>query len=152
MDERSGSGPHGLWLTRVLPASRQRLWREWTEPERFAAWFGGPSAVIPLASVSMDVRPGGSWRATMHVDGAEIHWEGAYLEVIEPERLVLTFSDEPGTEPHEVVTVVFTDLGDGMTEMRLEQTGTHPEDLYEQSLAGWSSFLDSLSERLARDG
>ena len=57
MAERTGaSGPHGLWLTRVLTASRERLWREWTEPERFADWFGGRDVVVPLASVSMDVR------------------------------------------------------------------------------------------------
>lgn len=149
MGERSdGSGPHGLWLTRRFTASRERLWREWTEPERFAGWFGGRDADVPLDSVSMDVRPGGSWRATMQIADAEIRWEGVYLEVSEPERLVLTFSDEPGKEPHEVVTVVFTDLGDGQTEMRLEQRGTHPPDLYEQTLKGWSSFLDRLSERL----
>jgi uncharacterized protein YndB with AHSA1/START domain len=150
VDERSGGlGPHGLWLTRVLPASRERLWREWTEPERFADWFGGRDAVVPLDSVSMDVRPGGRWQATMQVDHAEIRWEGVYLEVDKPERLVLTFSDEPGTEPHEVVTVVFTDIGNGRTEMRLEQTGTHAQDLYDQSLKGWSYFLERLSERLS---
>jgi uncharacterized protein YndB with AHSA1/START domain len=48
-------------------------------------------------------------------------WEGVYREVVEPERLVLTFSDQPGEEAHELVTVVLTDLGDGRTEMRLEQ-------------------------------
>lgn len=149
MGNRSGgSGSHGLWLTRVFTASRDRLWREWTEPERFADWFGGRDAVIPLASVSMDVRPGGRWQATMQIGDEEIRWEGVYLEVNEPERLVLTFSDEPGEEPHEVVTVVFTDLGDGRTEMRLDQSGTHAQDLYDKSLEGWSSFLDRLSERL----
>jgi uncharacterized protein YndB with AHSA1/START domain len=148
--ERSGgAGPHGVWLTRVFPASRERLWREWTEPERFADWFGGRDAVVPLASVSMDPRPGGRWRATMQIEGAEIRWEGVYLELDEPERLVLTFSDEPGQEPHEIVTVVFTDLGDGRTEMRLEQSGTHPPDLYDQTLRGWSAFFERLSERLA---
>ena len=152
MDERSGgSGPHGLWLTRVLTASRERLWREWTEPERFADWFGGRDVVVPVASVSMDVRPGGRWRATMQIEGAEIRWEGAYLEVNEPERLVLTFSDEPGKEPHEIVTVVFTDIGNGRTEVRLEQRGTHPQALYDQSLKGWSSFIDRLSERMPYD-
>jgi hypothetical protein len=33
-------------------------------------------AVIPLASVSMDVRQGGRWRATMHIDDEAIEWEG----------------------------------------------------------------------------
>jgi uncharacterized protein YndB with AHSA1/START domain len=144
------SGAHGLTITRVFAASRERLWREWTEPERFADWFGGRDADIPVAGVSMDVRPGGRWEATVHRDGGQTRWEGAYQEVVEPARLVLTFSDQPGQEAHELVTVVLTDLGDGRTEMRLEQRGTHSADLYERSLSGWASFLDRIAERLDR--
>jgi uncharacterized protein YndB with AHSA1/START domain len=142
------AGEHGLELTRIFDAPRDRLWREWTEPARFADWFGGRDAHVPVQSVSMDLRPGGSWQATMHHDGVERRWEGIYREVVEPARLVLTFSDQPGEDAHEVVTVVLTDLGDGRTEMRVEQRGTHSRDLYEQSLEGWSLFLDCLAERL----
>ena len=142
------AGERGLELTRIFDAPRERLWREWTEPERFADWFGGREAHVPVDSVSMDVRPGGRWQATMHHDGGESQWEGVYREVVEPARLVLTFSDKPSDKAHEVVTVVFTDLGDGRTEMRLEQRGTHARDLYERTLEGWSSFVDRLAERL----
>jgi uncharacterized protein YndB with AHSA1/START domain len=145
--ESGGSfGAHGLELTRVFTAPRERLWREWTEPERFADWFGGAGADV--GSVSLDVRPGGRWQATIRRNGVEIRWEGVYREVVEPERLVLTFSDRPGEEAHEVVTVHFTDLGDGRTEMRLEQRGTHPPELYEQTLYGWTAFFDRIAERL----
>jgi uncharacterized protein YndB with AHSA1/START domain len=142
------AGEHGLELTRIFAAPRERLWREWTEPARFADWFGGREAHVPVESVSMDVRPGGRWQATMHHGGVERRWEGVYREVVEPARLVLTFCDQPGEEAHEVVTVVLTDLGDGRTEMRVEQRGTHSRDLYERSLEGWSLFLDRLAERL----
>ena len=140
--------PGGLELTRVFTAPRERLWREWTEPERFADWFGGSEAEVPAGGVSMDVRPGGRWHVTMRRDGVPTRWEGVYREVVEPARLVMTFSDQPGEEPHEVVTVVFTDLGGGRTEMRLEQRGTHPPDLYEQTLQGWTAFFDRIAERL----
>jgi uncharacterized protein YndB with AHSA1/START domain len=142
------SGADGLELTRVFEAPRERLWREWTEPERFADWFGGRDGHVPVGSVSMDVRPGGKWQATEYRDGVQTRWEGVYREVVEPARLVLTFSTQPGEEPHEVVTVIFTDLGDGRTEMRLEQRGTLSRDLYEQSVSGWMSFLDRIAERL----
>ena len=49
----------GLEITRVFDAPREEVWREWTEPERFAGWYGGPEADNPLDTVSMDVRPGG---------------------------------------------------------------------------------------------
>jgi uncharacterized protein YndB with AHSA1/START domain len=31
----------GITVTRVFDAPRERVWKEWTEPERFADWFGG---------------------------------------------------------------------------------------------------------------
>ena len=33
-------------ITRVFTASRERVWREWTNPESFADWFGGPDAEV----------------------------------------------------------------------------------------------------------
>jgi hypothetical protein len=44
-----------------------------------------------------------------------------------------------------LTAVVFTDLGDGRTEMRVEQRGTHSRDLYERSLEGWASFFARLA-------
>src|SRR5829696_3622846 len=119
------SGEHGITITRVFDASRERVWKEWTEPERFADWFGGAEAEIPLSTVSMDVREGGAWRARMFAgpDRREIQWKGEYREVVEPERLVFTVSDRPDDHEYELVSVVFTDLGDGRTEMRFEQRG-----------------------------
>jgi uncharacterized protein YndB with AHSA1/START domain len=139
----------GTSLTRVFDAPRERVWREWTEPDRFADWFGGADAEVPVSSVSMDVRPGGSWRATMLYGDGEIRWSGEYREVVEPERLVFTISDKPGEDKHELISVVFTDLGDGRTEMRLDQRGDMRPDEYERARQGWGVFLDRMAERLA---
>jgi uncharacterized protein YndB with AHSA1/START domain len=141
----------GISITRVFDAPRERVWREWTEPEAFADWFGGTEAEIPLSSVSMDVRPGGAWRATMLFGPArrEIRWKGEYREVVEPERLVFTVSDRPGDE-YELVVVVLTDLGDGRTEMRFEQRGHMSAEQYQRAGEGWGTFFDVVDERLAR--
>jgi len=140
----------GIRLTRQFDAPREEVWREWTEPERFADWFGGPEAEVPLTSVAMDVQPGGRWRLTMFAgpDRREIHWRGEYREVRPPERLVLTFCDQPGEDRWEVVTVVLTDLGDGRTEMHFEQHGEMPPEAYERAARGWSGFFDRIAERL----
>jgi uncharacterized protein YndB with AHSA1/START domain len=137
-------------ITRVLAAPRERVWREWTEPERFADWFGGGDTQVPLASVSMDVRKGGAWRATMLVGPGrrEIRWKGEYREVVAPERLVFTLSDRPD-EVYALVTVVLTDLGDGRTEMRFSQRGGPPPDQWRRAKEGWSSFFDRIQARLA---
>jgi uncharacterized protein YndB with AHSA1/START domain len=137
-------------ITRVFEAPRQRVWHEWTEPEAFADWYGGEQAKIPLDTVSMDVRPGGNWRATMVFGGGEIHWEGEYVEVSEPERLAFTVTDQPGNPERDLVTVVLTDLGDDRTEMYFTQSGGHmsPES-YERAKQGWGGFFDRMDERLA---
>jgi uncharacterized protein YndB with AHSA1/START domain len=133
-------------ITRVFDAPRELVWRAWTEPGQFADWFGGKEAEVPLSSVSMDVRPGGDWKATMLAgpDG-EIRWRGTFQEVTPPERLVFTITDRPGDE-YEVCTVVLTDLG-GRTEMSFTQGGGHiPPDFVERTTAGWQHFFDRMGE------
>ncbi|HZD71437.1 MAG TPA: SRPBCC domain-containing protein [Actinomycetes bacterium] len=141
----------GIAITRVFDAPRERVWREWTEPEAFADWFGGREGEVPLSTVSMDVRPGGSWRLTMLAGAGrhEIRWKGVYREVVEPERLVFTISDEPEDDRYELIVVVLTDLGDGRTEMAFEQWGSMPPEAYEAARSGWTTFFDRVAERLA---
>jgi uncharacterized protein YndB with AHSA1/START domain len=140
----------GITIVRVFDAPRERVWTEWTEPEAFADWFGGAEAEIPLSTVSMDVRPGGSWRATMYADPGrrEIRWIGEYLEVVAPERLVFTVTDRPEDDARELITVVFSDLGDGRTEMHFRQTGHMSAEQYERTGQGWSKFFDRIDVRL----
>jgi uncharacterized protein YndB with AHSA1/START domain len=47
-----GSNPQhaGISITRAFDAPRERVWREWTEPERFADWFGGTDSEVPLST------------------------------------------------------------------------------------------------------
>ena len=148
-----GASEYGIRITRVFDAPRERVWREWTEPASFADWYGGPQWQVPLSSVTMDVRPGGSFRLTMFgplEDRRRIDWQGEYLEVDPPERLVFTISDQPGEDAFELVTVVLTDLGDGRTEMLFEQRGAMSPEQYERATDGWGTFFDRIEERLAR--
>jgi uncharacterized protein YndB with AHSA1/START domain len=143
---------NGFTLTRVFDAPRERVWREWTEPERFADWFGGEHGEVPVETVSMDVREGGAWRATMYADPGrrEIRWNGEFREVVEPDRLVFTICDQPGSDRYELVIVDLTELGDGRTEMRFEQRGQMSDEQYKAAGQGWGTFFDRMAERLAR--
>ena len=144
----------GITITRVFDAPRERVWKEWTEPERFADWFGGTESEVPLTSVSMDVRPGGSWRLTMFAEPGrrEIHWAGEYREVLEPERLVFTVTDQPEVDLYELVTVVLSDLGEDRTEMHFRQQGHMSAQEYERAGQGWSTFFDRIDARLVTRG
>ncbi len=144
------AGEPGIFVTRVFDAARELVWKEWTEPERFADWFGGTQSEVPLDTVSMDVRPGGTWRLTMYAEPGRrvIHWKGEFQEVVEPERLVFTVSDRPD-EVYELVTVVLADLGDGRTEMRFEQRGHQSAEQYEATESGWGMFFDAIAKHLS---
>jgi uncharacterized protein YndB with AHSA1/START domain len=101
----------------------------------------------------MDVRPGGTWRATMYAgpQRREIHWEGEFIEVESPKRLVFDVTDQPGEEGfRDLVTVVLIELDDGRTEMRMTQTGGGlPPAGYEAAKSGWGKFFDRMDARLS---
>jgi uncharacterized protein YndB with AHSA1/START domain len=149
-DRTRPDGP-GFELTRVFDAPRQRVWREWTEPEAFADWYGGPDADVPLDALSWQPKPDREWRATMFFgpNRREIRWRGTFLEVEEPERLVFTVTDTPENDRVDVVTVALEDLGEGRTEMRVEQRGWMEPEQYEPAKRGWGAFFDRMAERLA---
>ena len=84
-------------ITRDLAAPRELVFDAITKPEHFAVWFGTAEVEVPRDSLSMDVRPGGEFRAVMVLpDGNRINWAGEYVEVDPPARLTMTLTDNPG--------------------------------------------------------
>ena len=119
-----------------------------TEPEHFAEWFGTPPFTTPVSTITMDVRPGGEFRATMvhETDGTELPFAGRVREVVEPERLVQTLEDvnDPGNPNIEILTVTLTDL-DEKTQVVYHQTGHLPAEQYPLIEEGVSRFYEHLA-------
>lgn len=141
-----------LSIIRVFDAPRELVWKEWTEPSRFAAWFGGPHIDVPLSTVKLDLRPGGAWTATTRNFGAgrrDVRWRGRYLEVVEPERLTFTIGGLLSEEPTDVVEVSLADLGDERTEMVFVQQGQRIADHYDEARGQWLREFDWMDQRLA---
>ncbi len=141
-------------ITRVFEAPRELVWRAWTEPEHFAHWFGTPPFMTPVEEISMDVQPGGRWTATMvHEEDPtqRLPFKGTYLEVVEPERIVMSFEDpEDDDNPlTETLTVTFADLGDGRTELVANQAGHLPVEEYSRLEQGYGGFFARLETHLA---
>jgi uncharacterized protein YndB with AHSA1/START domain len=138
-------------ITRELAAPRELVFRAWIDPEHLTRWFGPRGLSTPRESIGTDVRPGGTWRATMVVDatGQEFPTGGFYLEVRPPERLVFTFR-EPGGDAESVVTVELAGLGGGRTAMTFHQVGFTSEEARENVQDGWSSAFDRLTEHLTQ--
>jgi uncharacterized protein YndB with AHSA1/START domain len=73
-------------VSRTLQAPRAQVWQVLTLAPYFERWLPAKEGTAVL-----DVRTGGSWRATVvSPDGKEIPLTGRYDEVREPERLVMT--------------------------------------------------------------
>jgi uncharacterized protein YndB with AHSA1/START domain len=99
-------------IERVFDASRDRVWRAFTEPELIAQWWGrGNKLVIER----LGVERGGHWRFVEHSADGEHGFEGRYREVTAPERLVWTFEWD-GMPGHVAIDATeLEDLGDGRT-------------------------------------
>jgi uncharacterized protein YndB with AHSA1/START domain len=137
-------------ITRVFDAPRGLVWKEWTEPERLAAWWGARGWSAPPERIEMDVRPGGRFRATSvsDEDGTEMTQEGVYREVVEPERLVIEEAAEGAWHGGATTVVTFADLGDGRTEMVFRTTIRTTEEGLDAAASGLAAAFDRLSEHL----
>jgi uncharacterized protein YndB with AHSA1/START domain len=144
-------------IERTFPAPPETIWKLWTQPEHFAAWYGPGDNTIPVATI--DLRVGGTRRLCMEVTtprGPMIMWfTGVYLEIIENRRLVYTdsFSDEHGNvltpqqagmpPGHPATTEVRVDLhpANTGTRMILTHIGIPPGS---PGAIGWTMALDKL--------
>jgi len=130
---------HSYTLTRTLDAPAAKVWQAWTTPEQYAQW-----AYAAPGSVEMDVRPGGTWKATVVTpDGGEYPLTGSYLEVAE-NRLLVIGMDAPGKPAPQIMTVELDEQDDRHTQIVLRQTCDTAEerDMAEQ---GSTMLLDGLS-------
>jgi uncharacterized protein YndB with AHSA1/START domain len=138
-------------ITRVFDAPRELVWKAWTEPDRLAQWWGARGWTTSPSNVTIELRPGGSFRATSvsDEDGAEMTTEGVYRDVVEPERLVLEEAAEDSWHEGAVSVVTLTDLGDGRTEMAFEATIQTSDEMRGHAEAGIAGSFDRLAEHLA---
>ncbi|MCW2720188.1 SRPBCC domain-containing protein [Pseudonocardia sp.] len=140
----------GIEITRRFDAPRELVFRAWTTPASFAHWFGGTEAEVPVESVVMDVRVGGRWSAVMYAgpDRQEIPWKGVYREVVEPERLVFTLTDQPD-DSDEAITVELADVDGGTVMTFIQSGGNLPIEQYAAAKAGWEHFFEVMAGMLA---
>ena len=126
------------------------MFKAWTDPDEVAEWYGPEQFDTPRERISIDLRVGGRYELTMiqRDDGAEFPADYEFVELVEPELLVLR--SEPMPEygmPEPIVTrVEFHDHGD-KTRMTLRD-GPYPANR-SQAEAGWSGAFDKLARLVA---
>ena len=135
-----------LRITRTFRASREKVFRAWTEPEALKRWFA-PDDAFDTRVLLFDSRPGGRYRIDMRKDDASHIVAGEYREVRPPERLVFTWKwenhPERGTEDT-IVTLEFLDHG-GSTELVLTHERFPDAAIRDDHNKGWTGCLDRLA-------
>lgn len=137
--------------TRVVNAPRELVFKVWTEAEHVAKWWGPKDFTNTIHS--MDVRPGGIWRLTMHgPDGTDYPNEIFFIDVVKPERLVYSHG-EPGAEDSFHVTIDFLEQ-EGKTRINMQmvfRTAAQRNLVVEKfgAIEGNIQMIDRLEAHLA---
>ena len=136
-------------LVRYLDAPRGKVFRMWGEPQLFRAW-SAPAGFLVSVGTS-DFQPGGAWHCHMVApDGTAHRAGGLYLDIIEPESIVMSHSWEDvngrhGPETH--LSVTLDALGE-RTRLILHQSLFANEAERNGHQARWSECLDALADQL----
>ena len=156
-------------IARVLDAPRELVYQAWTDPKHLARWWGPHTVTNPVCE--LDVRPGGAYRiVTRMPDGVDYPITGAYVEIVPPERLVMTMDCaehpdawhdmvKPGRRKEErnpagemLHTVTFEALG-GKTKLTVRTRFVSAEvrdAMVKMGMnEGWSQSLERLAKFLA---
>jgi uncharacterized protein YndB with AHSA1/START domain len=133
-----------LSLTRKYPASPEKVWRAWTDPQALKLWWG-PGKHEIVSRADLDVRTGGSFRIVFGGPAGTDHdVRGAYKEVVPNRKLVFTWTWPNSTPDREsLVTVELRPVAGG-TELAFRHEGFFDEAVRDSHRDGWSEAFEKL--------
>jgi len=139
-------------VRRRYRASREAVFRAFTDPDVLARWFG-PSADYRTEVLQLEARAGGRYRIRFHFpEGGFTVVAGSFREVSAPERLVYTWGWEepdPDAGKETLVTVALAETGDA-TEVTVTHERFADAEARERHDAGWNGALDRLEDELRK--
>ncbi len=128
-------------------APRALVWETMYDPKHIPNWWG--PARLRTVIDAMDFRPGGKWRFLQYEPDGTLHaFHGEYLEIVEPERVVMTFEYEPWAGHVSRVTHTLIER-DGRTTLTAHQVFETKEERDQMMESGAKSGYDESMERLA---
>ena len=153
-------------ISRVFDATRDKVWKAWTEPARLKQWWGPRGFKVHTCKV--DLRPGGTFLYGMKApDGSDMWGKFVYREIEAPKKLVfiVSFSDpQGGVTRHPsaenwpayiLSTVTFEEQG-GKTRVTVQWTPQDASEIERRTFEegrssmqqGWGGTLDQLTTYL----
>ncbi len=138
--------PVAIAFRRTYPVDRSLLFDSWTQVGHVRRWWD-PRGLL-LAACQIDLRVGGRFRFTNQAMGGIAHvFEGTYIEVLRPSRLVFET-----TRPASMGTLSFEQVGVSETELRMTIECASPEQrdalLQMGFVGGTTCTLQNLADHL----
>jgi uncharacterized protein YndB with AHSA1/START domain len=138
-----------LTLVRRVKARPSIVFDAVTTAEGIVQWWGPDAGPVLIAET--DPRKGGRYRVRFRMlDGTEHESSGVYLEVVPPERVVMSWSWKGGQEdPNESrVEISLRPIPEG-TEITFTHSLLNDEATRRSHEEGWNGALDKLEARFA---
>ena len=142
--------PIQLRIERTFDAPRDLVFQAWADPEQMKQWWGPEGFTIPF--FEMETKPGGAYRSCMKDPGGDEHWvQGEFLEITEPEKIVMTWAWEEDGVPGLVTTVTVDFIENGnQTDLVLVHSGFESEESRDGHNMGWNSSMENIAKLLAK--
>ena len=147
--------PYDIEITQVFDAPSERVYKAFTDPDQFAAWYGPVGFPVNRDTVELDARVGGRQRFEMVSDAdpsMRTLFDGRFIEVVE--HTLLSSSGEwhgiPGQErgwPSNLRVELEDD--DGKTRLVVRE-GPHPPGTADMGRQAWQMMLPKLESLLSR--
>lgn len=138
----NGKPVASLSIQKLIPASPERVFRAWTEPDELQKWWG--PADVRCLSAEVDLRVGGHYRILNELPDGEVLWITGEFEVIQkPCLLIYTWCVDIDAPAMERVTVRFEAHAQG-TELFLNHELISTTALRDQHERGWLGCMDGL--------
>jgi len=156
-DDGRESSALKLELTRVIRASRAKVYEAWTRPEIMKKWHAPGD--MNFVSATLDVREGGTYEVLSQgmmctPEGAseedrkrQVTVRGEYRKVIPNELLQFTWNGSWAPTETSMVTVFLRDV-EGGTEIRLRHEQFATEGSRDGHAMGWESLFSKLASAI----
>lgn len=135
-----------------IKATPEEVFRAISDPEQIVKWFAPYARVEPRVGGKYEI----SWDPEMKGDGTITVWDPPKHFAQYTERSVAYNCEgkpvETGVTQKIAIDYYIESIGDGMTRLRLVQSGFGPEaawdDEYEATKSGWAEFMQQLKKIL----
>lgn len=150
---QDGRATTPLRIERSFAATRDEIFRLWTDPQAVAKWFLPPEEAHWTEPPTFDARPGGHFSLRLISKEKFYDLHGSFREVHSPERLVLNWQwdkDSPlaGSPGNTEVAIEFSAHGE-RTNVVLTQFGFQNEESRGEYERGWNRCFREMDNMLA---